>query len=119
MIFLIHPIQVESVSYISAFDNILFFAFGFFALLISTREKLGTKEISVISLLLLLSVLTKETGFVFILIIFLYSVLYQRKNLTALFVCGITTVLLYFGVRLGIAGVGFARFKIIPIQHLD
>src|SRR5258708_18251362 len=58
--FLIHPIQVESVSYIASSDNPLFFLCGISALLLSLKEQLDLKRYILIFALLLLSVLTKE-----------------------------------------------------------
>src|SRR5579872_6283974 len=60
LVFLIHPIQVESVSYIAQTVSPLFSLFGLIPLLLFTKEKIATKEYVIGFLLLLLSLLTKE-----------------------------------------------------------
>lgn len=66
LVFLVHPMQVESVSYISQTPSILFFSFGIAALLIYIKNKKSIRSNSIIFILLLLSVLTKESGILFL-----------------------------------------------------
>src|SRR5579872_4421840 len=81
VIFLVHPIQVESVAYIGASQSELFFLFGITALIMSMKEKLMVKQWIIISFLLFCSLLTKETGILFFVSVLLYQVLCNRKYL--------------------------------------
>ncbi|MGH7202910.1 MAG: glycosyltransferase family 39 protein [Candidatus Levyibacteriota bacterium] len=90
LIFLIHPVQVESVAYIGATQSELLFLTGLGALLLSSRKIVHWKSLLLMSLLLLLSFLTKETGFLFLFIILLYHILFNpsRFRLTLLYSLG-------------------------------
>ena len=118
LLFLIHPIQVESVSYISASGNPLFFLFGILAVLLNFAKKISWGRASVIAFLLLLSLLTKEAGLIFLFIIFLYRFLFIRKNIGILFLAEGVSLLLYFVIRFGIGGVYFTKLSLIPIARI-
>src|SRR6266700_2801169 len=62
LVFLVHPLQVESVAWIAAADNPLFFLFGISALLLSVKDRVSLKRLIGLCCLLLLSLLTKETA---------------------------------------------------------
>ncbi len=121
LIFLIHPISVESVSYISAVPDILFFAFGMSALILSLSLKgnFTIRRISLIFLLLLLSVFSKEAGFLFILLILLYKILLDRKNFPFFLFIIAGVSLLYIFTRFAVAGVHVERLPFIPIASLS
>ena len=115
LIFLVHPIQTESVAYISGTQNNLFFLFGMIAILIGLKEKLYTKQLLLMSLFLLLSIFSKETGFLFALMILLYQFFYSRQNLA--FTTGylIGTFAIYFFVRFSYAQDFLVKNATIPI----
>lgn len=70
IIFLIHPVQTEAVSYISGLSDPLYVLFGFLSLIFFLRKK------TLFSLIFFsLSLLSKETGIVFFGIISLLSVI--------------------------------------------
>ena len=69
IIFLIHPISTEAVVYISALQEPLFFFFGSLAVLLVIKEKWPIP----VSILLLMSFLSKETGLLFLPLIFFYK----------------------------------------------
>ena len=78
LIFLVHPVQTEAVSYISGLSDPLYVLFGFLSLIFAskTRKTAIVSKAGVISLLFfLLSLLSKETGLVFFGLIALYSFL--------------------------------------------
>lgn len=120
LVFLIHPIQVESVSFIASSGNPLFFFFGMSALLLCMKKNVGVKQLVTIFGLLLLSLLTKETGFLFLFIILFY-VLFLNKNSGRIFILGsVLTTAFYFLIRLTIGGTYFAYTPILtPFSQLS
>jgi len=89
LFFLIHPIQVESVVFIAQTVSPLLFLFGISAVVLSLRDEISLKRAGIISSLLLLSFLTKETGFLFLFIILLYRVLVKKNNMFIVFMSGL------------------------------
>ena len=74
-VFLVHPMNVESVAYLSSLQTTLSFFFGIFALYLSLRSSnVSYKRLAIICFLLLLSLLSKESGilFLFFVICFFY-----------------------------------------------
>lgn len=119
LIFLIHPLQVESVSYIASIDNPLFFLFGLLALFLGLEKRLSVKRLLLIYTLIIVSMLTKETGFVFILLILIYRFLYTRSKFLLNLVLGITTVLLYIVIRNFSVGIYYKQSVLSPIAGLS
>jgi len=118
LLFLVHPIQVESVAYIAANQSEIFFLFGILALLISTKDKLNIAQIFLIPVLLLLSLFTKETGFLFVLLLLFFQFLFRKKRL--LFFAAPTTVvlLIYLTIRLTLVHAYFGEFGFVPVSEL-
>ena len=102
LIFLIHPIQVESVSYIGAGQNELLFLFGISAFILCMRKNLSLLNILIISVLLLLTLLTKESGILFFIPILLYQFFFNRRKLFLVLIFLSCTLIVYFLIRFGI-----------------
>jgi protein O-mannosyl-transferase len=117
--FLIHPIQVESVAFISASLSELLLLFGMSALLISIKEKIHLKHYLVISVLLLLSLLTKETGFLFFIIVLLSQILFTRKRSLVLLPYLATSLGSYLYLRFVLAKVILEKDIYVPIANLS
>lgn len=82
IIFLVHPINQEAVSYISALQDILYLSFGILALfMFQSGHKLTAKRTYIISLLIVLSLMSKETGILFIPLIILCGYLFKDKKI--------------------------------------
>ncbi len=123
LVFLVHPIQVESVSYIAASVNPLFFLFGISALLLSLKETIYPKRLIMIFTLLFLSLLTKEAGILFFWLIFL-SVTILKKRLKSrevitFIIIGFITIVVYFLIRFSIGGIYFMSLPYHPIARLS
>jgi len=116
--FLIHPIQVESVAYIGATQSELLFLFGLSALMISFKEKLQWKSLVVMSLFLFLSILTNETGFLFLILILVYQLFYNRKHIFLLIPATIVPAIIYMIIRLDYAKVQVVKHNLNPIGLL-
>ena len=65
VLFSVHPLNAESVLYVSALQGPLFFVFGMSGLLLSLQTYLSKKTICAVTVLFLLSILSKETGVLF------------------------------------------------------
>lgn len=119
LFFLAHPIQVESVSFIGAAGSPLFFLFGTLALLLSFQDTISRKRLLLISILLMLSFLTKEAGLLFLGIILSYRLLFKRINIKSFFLAGGLAILLYALLRFGLGGVYYEKYVAVPIAQLS
>lgn len=115
-IFLIHPINSEAVVYISDLQDILYFFFGMLALTWVIRTKLASwKNTAVVSLLLLASLLSKETSVAFLATIFIYLGFFQRKSLIRYTVTAFSALGIYSILRFAVAGIFFNKHGLSPI----
>ncbi|SRR6266568_3010557 len=80
LIFLVHPMNQESVGFISHIQDTMFFLFGVLALFFSKGDLSNKKKILFVNLFLLLSFLSKETGLIFVPLIFFYLLLIAKKK---------------------------------------
>lgn len=119
LIFLIHPLNVESVSFIAATVGPLSFFFGMIAFLIYTKDNLSKKNYLDGSLLLLFSLFSKESGILFMLVILLYKFLFNRKNINRLFIFELGIFILYFIIRIFSIGTSSSIHPNAPILQLD
>jgi protein O-mannosyl-transferase len=102
-VFLVHPINSEVALYISNTQDALYFFFGIvsFWFLIKCHSK---KYLILIPFGLLLALLSKETAVLFLVILLLYSFLFNRKKLTVLVGASITTAVIYLILRFHAVG---------------
>ena len=119
LIFLIHPMQVESVSYIGASGGILFFFFGLVALLIVIKNKKGLLFNFIQQLLLLASLLTKEGGILFFPLIIIYLYLFRKKSSLSFTLSSFVALITYFLMRSVIGDLFFVNRSLIPIVRLN
>lgn len=116
LLFLVHPIQVESVVYISAIEEELFMLFGMIALLLACKNKNSIQNTVLTVFFLLLSLLSKETGALFIPMIFVYKLLFNRKHLKLYTLLSIILVIFYLFLRFAVARIHFIPLPEIPIE---
>lgn len=119
LIFLVHPINVESVSYIATLGEPLFFFFGILAVLSYQKLHLSWRNSIVISFLILLSILSKEAGIVFTGLILSSFFLFKKKNrLSFVITILIVTlpVIIYLFLRFELAKVSIIRVPGIPMM---
>jgi protein O-mannosyl-transferase len=119
LIFLVHPMQVDSVSYISDTQVNLFFLFGMIAVLISLKKNLHLKHFLLISFFLLFSILTKETGALFIPVILLYQFLYKRQYFLPSLAFSFCVIIVYSLMRFAYAHDVLQKNTTIPIDLLS
>lgn len=121
IVFLVHPVQVESVSFIAGADNTLFFLFGILALTLSIKKQINFKKGLLIFSLLELSLLSKETGIGFLFLILLFTILFYKNKIFQYLFIAISTILLYFLIRFGIGGIFLNNTDlrwVVPIDNL-
>jgi tetratricopeptide (TPR) repeat protein len=119
LVFLVHPMQVESATWISTSGN-LYFTFGLTALLLSIKKHVSIRTLLTVSVLLLLSLLTKETGILFFFLILVYF-MQQKKNQEALLFSEFSalTIIMYAILRFSTGGNTLSEHgSIFPIAQL-
>jgi len=99
ILFLVHPINQEVVSYVSNIQEVLFFLFGMLALLLSIKKIISWKLLAVISSLLFLSLLSKEAGILFVIILFTYHFIFNKKMLKNIFILEFFVIIFYILLR--------------------
>jgi hypothetical protein len=119
LIFLVHPMQVESVSYISAAGSELFFIFGMLMLKTVWKETLNNRDWVVIFAMFLCSLLSKEAGILFAFVGCTYILLFNKKYVMQSIIVMLSSIIVYFGMRIGIGGVYFETRPLIPIDRLS
>ncbi len=117
LFFLIHPINTESVSYISGIGDILFFFFGMSALLAVLYKKISGKIITAVSLLLLCALFTKESGILFFATTILFTLFYKRKYLLQISLALAGSASIYAFIRFVIAKQYFMNLSYLPIMR--
>jgi hypothetical protein len=107
-IFLIHPMQVESVSWIIQIVTLFVLFFGISAIILSQKKILSWRRISLTFTLLFLACMTKETGLILTGLTILYVALFNKKYLKMYMGLGVLTLLIYFSIRFFIGHIYFA-----------
>ncbi|VVA44235.1 conserved membrane hypothetical protein [Candidatus Roizmanbacteria bacterium] len=112
LIFLVHPINVETVAYISSLQDAMFLFFG----LISFYYLIKDKSSFLVGLFLLLALLSKETaiGFFFVIIMYLFLFKKEKKTLPYL----LFSLFTYLFLRLAVAGIFFQKHGLSPISRM-
>ncbi|HSW97902.1 MAG TPA: hypothetical protein VLF89_08810, partial [Candidatus Saccharimonadales bacterium] len=123
IIFLIHPMNVESVAYISSSQTVLSLLFGLLALFVLENEKLrDVYKYSMVFLFLLFSILSKENGWIFFILIplFMYfnkSKRFIRKDYLFFTVSCLLIICIYSSFILIFPGLNGTITEPIPILH--
>lgn len=118
IIFLVHPINTETVIYIASLQDVLYFFFGIFALWRVITKSISFYNLLIISFLLLLSLLSKETGFVFIPIILSYLFLFKREKIINYIISIGIVLFIYSFLRFKIAEIYFNKHDLSPITRM-
>ncbi|OGK18196.1 hypothetical protein A3G67_01110 [Candidatus Roizmanbacteria bacterium RIFCSPLOWO2_12_FULL_40_12] len=119
-VFLVHPMNVESVAYLSSLQTTLSFFFGIFALYLSLRSSnVSYKRLAIICFLLLLSLLSKESGILFLFFVICFFFIYNRRALLRVLYGTISVLIFYSLLRFGYAKKFTVSYPIFPISRLD
>lgn len=119
LLFLIHPINVESVAYIGATQSELYFIPGITALLLAQKRTVSQARLLLIMALLLISIMTKETGFLFVLILITYRYIFELNKLKEFIFSTAVVITIYSLARIMIGGVTYNMTETIPIASLS
>jgi tetratricopeptide (TPR) repeat protein len=103
LIFLVHPLYSEVVFYSANLQDVLFFFFGMLSLFNP--------------IFLIFSLLSKETGIIFVFIGILYSFLFDKKRIKKVIVVSVLTIFIYAFLRFGIAKIGFEKVTLAPLAQ--
>jgi protein O-mannosyl-transferase len=122
VIFLVHPASVESVVYISSTQELLYVFFILLSLLISLnfliKKGINLKIILLLNLLLLLAVLSKESGIMGFFLLTFLVLLVDRTKIKLTTLSFIPTLFIYFIFRFAIAKTPLLQqSSIIPIAN--
>lgn len=101
LIFLVHPAISEAVLYISAIQDVLYLFFGLVALNMILYYRELKYKTPLIFLFLVLSILSKETGIAFLLLMLFYKVLFDKENLKRYFTFSVIFIVFYLTLRIG------------------
>lgn len=116
LMFLVHPGNVESVAYIADLQDVLFFCFGMAALLLAFAERITWKRGVAIGSFLLLSLLTKESGILFLPTIIVLAWVANRKQLKVIAGIPVVVFAIYLFLRFVVAQVYLNKHVIAPIM---
>lgn len=118
VLFLIHPMNSETVSYIANLQDVLFFFFGILSLHFLISRKANIRNYSISFLFLFLSFLSKETALVFVFISTIYIYLLNRKLLKLTIVLNFFLIIVYAYLRCGLAHICTSAHKPNPVGDL-
>ncbi|MFZ5933041.1 MAG: glycosyltransferase family 39 protein [Patescibacteria group bacterium] len=104
LIFLVHPINSEAVFNISSTQEVLFFFFGITAMVLLSRFR-SFGQLGFAGLLMFLSLLSKETGILFLLMSITYAFIFIRKYFLPVLGLSISGVILYSLLRINAVGI--------------
>lgn len=117
LFFLIHPINSESVLYIADVQDVLFVFFGMSALLILSNFQ-TKKSIIYAGICLLFSLLSKETGILFVVMTPLYMRMFKRNQWYFSLLFCVLVCLLYAILRIHAIGLFPHALITAPIERL-
>lgn len=118
VIFLVHPINSEIAFYISDLQEVLFFFFGILSMNILQRYTTH-KAFMLASLCIFASLLSKETGFLFLLISVLYVFMFKRNYVFTYCRYLIPAFIIYLVLRISSVGIFAHTVAFSPIQTLS
>lgn len=127
LLFLLHPINSEAVLYVSDLQDVLYFFFGMLALLLTSQgegESAPGQGVSArriagaagVGVCLLLSLLSKETGLLFVAMVASYPVLVARQGTPRVALGAVAAVAAWAVLRFGVARLGVAASTVAPIS---
>jgi protein O-mannosyl-transferase len=118
LIFLVHPINSEAAFYVSATQDVLFFFFGIFSLWILQKYE-SHKVYVVAGICLLLSLLSKEAGALFLIISILFIAFFKKKEFFIWLGYSSLAAISYLVLRISNFGIFKTMTTYTPINSLN
>jgi protein O-mannosyl-transferase len=118
LIFLVHPINSEAAFYVSATQDVLFFFFGILSLWILQKYD-SRKAYIAAGVCLLLSLLSKEAGILFLLTSVIFVYLFKKKYLRLWLGYLSITSIAYLVLRISTFGLFRKMMTYTPINSLN
>lgn len=115
LIFLVHPMNVEAITYISAAADPLFLFFGLSSFHLMTKDRLTKYDFLLGVVAILFSLLTKEVGGMILLIVIIYRALFIKKSFKSGIFFVFSSVIPYLFLRFIVAHTFFEMLNFIPI----
>jgi hypothetical protein len=116
LIFLVHPINSQNVFYIAQMQDVLYVFFGLLAFYILLKHK-SRRSLFAVALCLILSLLSKETAILFVVMSGIYLLWYNKKRFLAYLEIMILPLILYMVLRTHAIGL-FVKPSNVPIDRL-
>jgi tetratricopeptide (TPR) repeat protein len=117
LIFLVHPINSEVVFYVSNTQEALFFFFGILALWLASKAR-SKKDVILASVCVFFSLLSKETGALFLIVLPVYIWLFNKKHFYTLLGSLFVALAAYLSLRINAVGL-FTNPSNTPISLLS
>lgn len=112
LIFLVHPINTETVSYISIVNDPLYFLFGMLGLLALD------KSILLSAIFLSFSMFSKESGIMFVTMSFFYSYFFNKRIVVKTFISGILVSAVYIWARMNLLHADLTNTGYFPMERM-
>lgn len=119
LIFLVHPINVESVAYIGSTQSELYFIPGISALLLAQKKHLSNRRFYSIFFFLLISIFTKEVGFLFLFLTIFYRFIFKLSDIKRFLIFTGLSIIIYILMRVFYGGVTYSVITFVPIASLS
>lgn len=118
-LFVVHPANAESVLFVSALQDVLYMFFGLIAVLflLKHRRSGGLSFFAIVGFTLLLSLFSKETGVIFLVLSSVITAMVNKDKLPGAIMLAGFLFLLYCFFRFGIANIGFGEQAIARISQ--
>jgi hypothetical protein len=117
LLLLVHPIDSEAVYSIPCMQDALFFLFGILGMYILFKYK-SIKSLVLVALCFLLSLLSKETGILFVAMSLVYVFWFNRRRLYSYVIILIVPIMLWLILKIHFNGLD-PRPAVAPIDQLN
>ncbi|MGH7204440.1 MAG: glycosyltransferase family 39 protein, partial [Candidatus Levyibacteriota bacterium] len=117
LLFLIHPLNADTVDYVANLQDVMFTFFGLLAMYIVIFKKQKPLTLFLAGLSFFLSLLSKETGVAFCVMIISYCFLFEKNKLKNYSIIMISLVIFYGIIHLAVIGSGFSTNQPFPIMR--
>ncbi len=118
LVFLVHPGITEGVLFSADLQEILYVLFGMVALLLVQKKELTSRKKWIIPLMLLLSLFSKESGILFIILVIIYSWIFERKRFKFVAISSPIALGIFLFFRYALAHMYHANTSLAPIANL-